>query len=116
MLTQSLLAPSTERLSGEQLSATDGMLWEYRADADWRAIWSAVADARPDVPPYGIRVYWPPAGPGGAPVPTCTVAFVSTAARLRIARDPLTADSLLYLMAHNEGGDPDATVRAAARR
>lgn len=114
-LRQAILAPTFESLYGEQLSATDGMLYEYREDSvDWEGIWRGAAALRPGIPPFAHRAYWPPIGPGGTPWPILAIAFFGTAARLRVARDPRTPDTLLTLMATNHGGDPELAVRAAA--
>lgn len=117
MLKQSLGAPSTDLLAGQMLSATDGMLYEYWSDdVDWYAVWMEVTSRRAGVPPFGAA-YWLSQGPRGVPVPISGVAFMSAGARLRVAQDPSTADTLLVLMAGGAEagpGDPSLQIRAAA--
>jgi hypothetical protein len=116
-LKESMSALSTDSLAGEQLSATDGLLYDHwQDDVDWQSVWAAVARRRPDVPPFACPAYWPRQGKGNTPAPISGVAFMSAAARLRVANDPHTADTLVSLMATNRGGDPDPDVRAAAAR
>jgi len=116
-LMRSLSASSVELLSGSQLAATDGIIYEYRHDnVDWESIWRAAALTRNGVPPFGIRTYWHQYRLDEGPVPISVVALFGTSARLRVALDPLTPETLLVIMAENNGGDPDSDVRAAAAR
>lgn len=125
---QGLLA-AADRATGDQLMTMDGFLHTYHHDAgiDWKGIWAEANRHGDRIPPFGVLPYWTPRGPGGAPRPLSTLAFMGASSRLRIAQDPSTApvQTILGLMAgdmmatgrpNQATGDPDPRVFQAAAR
>ena len=121
------LGDSESTLAGKHLLATDGILHGYeRLDIDWKAIWqTAAARKAGGLPPFGVRPYWTPNGPGGRPAPFSVLAFWGAQARLRISTDPDTDQSTLMMLAgdqnpadspDNNPGDPHPEVRVNAAR
>ena len=73
--------------------------------------WLKAYDEDPSVPPFGVRPYWTPTGPGGAPQFLSTMGFQGVERRLDYVHQAANDDSLLSIMSY----DPHQCVRDAVR-
>ena len=73
--------------------------------------WLKAYDQDPTVPPFGMRPYWTPTGPGGAPQFLTIVGFQGVEKRLEYVRHEAAEETLLAIMAD----DPNPVVRDAVR-
>ncbi|WP_159599063.1 hypothetical protein [Agromyces humi] len=102
---EDLTAKARNREVALQLAATGGM------QASMARQWLQAYEKDSSVPIFGVRPYWTPTGPGGAPQLLSTIGLRGIDDRLEYVRQAAASDPLLPIIVD----DPNRLVREAAR-